>query len=476
MGVYFEQKLSISGSKSTLLHFVARCIDIGSDDVPIGIAFERIAPTPVCLPEGNTIGRLGCDVDVGVEALTGRARSSPDRAELGLTSASILESEDARSLGLTTHGGLKAWLWENDPGALEIGRAALAAYELTAHWSRQEWQTANWGGSAEDMECLVLSFGLVYENATEITIRLTTKSVTVHPLIGHLSRNFPSLNFRLVLADDGYDFPLISTATHGDVVDRQVEVTDEFVAEIEGAPREVSDFYLTPSAAKPEPMTHVRFWLSKRRFRSSIADYPVYSPPFRGFPPTLTDEQAEANFRHFLDTKGDRSQNLRTFLRSFRVDINETALGIPNLDRWLWQYGAFLKVSETGAAHLTHEPEWKGHWRSENVQFDLATLLGQSIVDRYDGYRWEQYTDVPPGLRINDDHYRSFTIWNGDPASRIWIFQDLRVICTCLYEMSFMWSRRHSIHLPGQDLRRIASTILSRPAKQGLQHSQPSED
>ncbi|MCC0804668.1 hypothetical protein FPV16_00270 [Methylobacterium sp. W2] len=464
MGVYYEHKLSVLGASSTIREFIDRCIDIGNDDIPIGFAFERIAPTPTDLPDGSAIGRLGQDVNVGVEALTCRPRSSPQTLALGLAPISVLETEGAQDLGLMDHDSLTTWLRENDPAVLEVGRAALSAYERTGEWSRQEWQTANWGGSYEEMDSLVLSFNLWHDSTTELTIRLSTKSVTIHPLIGHVSRIFPSLNLRLVLADDGYNVALIATATNGKILDEYVEITDEFIAEINGEPLEVSNFYVGPSAAKPEPMTHVRFWRSKRRLRSSVIDYPVYSPRFAGYPPALTDEQAEANVRHFLATKDERIGNLKTFLHSFQAAIDNSDQGIKNLDQWIWQYGAFLKVSETGAAYLTHDPIWDGHWRTENVIFDLATFLGQAIVDRYDGYQWEHYTDVPPCLREFDDHYRSMTVWNGEIPSRVWIFDEVRSFCDCLYENSFMWMQPRVVTSPDQQLKSVATNILAKPA------------
>jgi hypothetical protein len=303
-----------------------------------------------------------------------------------------------------------------------------------------------------------------------VTVRFSTKGLTISPLVKVMGERFPSLNLRLAAMDDG-EYPFVSSSQGGAFSENQVEATVEFVTEVEGQPREVSDLYTEPAVVRPWPTTHFRFWFAERQVLRSLPGYPVYQPPFVGLPSTLSRDQAKENFEHFMGTRAARLENLRAFLHRFNVDLAPADASLRNLDRWLAKFGAFLAVREHGSSFTTYLPPWDGPRLGQNVIFDLATYLGEAAIFRMPGFHWELYEDVPPGLRQGDAFYQTFVVRGPNPNLRwrIWPFSRIHSVCEALRERSFMWRKPRVNISPRDAVENFFSYELGQETKRALQ-------
>jgi hypothetical protein len=79
----------------------------------------------------------------------------------------------------------------------------------------------------------------------------------------------------------------------------------------------------------------------------------------------------------------------------------------------------------------------------QNVIFDLATFIGEVVIEKNRGFNWEVYRDVPSGLRKGNPFYQGLAIRcpNLKARWRIWPFDRLHEVCQALRERSFMWQK-----------------------------------
>jgi len=194
--------------------------------------------------------------------------------------------------------------------------------------ARQEWQFENWG------ESQLMDFSVASLNDSSIAVRFHTKGMHIGPFVRVIGDKFPALTFRLAALDDGDEFPYLATCIEGAFAEKYVEATKQFVAEVEGRPREAEDEYTKPSVLEPWPTTHIRFWLTERKLTRLLQGYPVYRAPFVGLPSTLSAAQVEANFEWFMRSRVSRMGQLRGFLEKFRVFPDGSEARLRKLDRW----------------------------------------------------------------------------------------------------------------------------------------------
>ncbi len=464
MGIYFSQTFTVSGPQEDFARFLDQCLKKDEANHPISIDFEKIAPIPEGLPDGSSSGPLGLDVDLGVETINREPR--PRLLEgVSYPRPSVLASVQAKKWELTNYDRLLQWVQKNRPSALAIGQAAIRAHAELGSWTRQEWQFDNWG------ESVLEDFAIESLSDSAITIRFYTKGLPIGPIMRRMGQRFPSLDFRLAALDDGCDFPYVATSSRGEFAEEYAEATDEFVKEVEGRPREIDAFYTTPSVIQPWPMTNIRFWAAERKVTKALADYPVYEPPFVGLCSTLSSAQAQANFEKFMNTRGSRIERLRSFLEKFNVALETSDAGLRRLDRWIAKYGAFLSVRESGSSFLTHIPAWRNSRLGQNVIFDLATFLGEVMIQRNPGFDWELYRQVPSGLRKGSELHQALVIRGPNPDApwRIWPFRRVPEACRALREKSFMWQKPRRTISPPEAVDKFASYILAEAAERGLQ-------
>ncbi|HGL6714610.1 hypothetical protein NTJ56_20855 [Burkholderia contaminans] len=321
---------------------------------------------------------------------------------------------------------------------------------------RETWERENWGNPSP------LDFTVDTGTDGQLVIRLSAKGEQTFPAMKHMARSFPLLQFRFASVDDGYLQTYTSCIISGKVSEVRGEVTDDFIAEVEGQPTDINGLNEAPPATpRPWPTTHIRYWFAERKIRAAIHWYPVYAPPFPGTPAALTPEQAEANFRHFMTTRKARVEQLRQFLKRFGVVLDVSDSGIRRLDRWIKRYGGFLALHERDVL-IAHTPEWQGPWAVNNVMFDLATFLGEVLIQRNSGSHWELY-EVPVNRRKSKPGHQEIVIRGSNPAApwRIWVFERIASVCWARREQSFMWKKPFMRKSPPDAMNRPIKYILT---------------
>jgi hypothetical protein len=306
-------------------------------------------------------------------------------------------------------------------------------------------------------------FTIVSLTDSAVTVRFSVRSVHIGPLVRTVGQKFPTLTFRLAALDDMVEVPYVATCAEGAFSEAYVELTEAFVIAVEGQPREPWPEWTQPPIIQPWPASHILHWLAERKVMRSLPGYPVYEPVFPGFPATLLPEQADANFERFMGTRAQRIDQLRGFLGKFHVILETSDTGLRKLDRWIARYGAFLAVRETGGSSFgTFLPAWRDERLGQNVIFDLATFIGEIVIERNQGLHWEVYRAVPIGARKSTPHYQALVIRGPDPRMpwRIWPLH-ISQICCWLRERSFMWQKPSSTVLPKDSMTKAATYMVT---------------
>ncbi|WP_232630249.1 hypothetical protein [Methylobacterium sp. Leaf118] len=301
-----------------------------------------------------------------------------------------------------------------------------------------------------------------------IEIKACLKGIFLNFLVQHLCKQMPELDARLLICETGFEVATRVTSSKGVYREENVEITDDIVTEVEGQPYEIDQASTLPSQYEPPPPFMFFSAWRRRRLERAIADYPIYIPPHPGYRPTLSDEQVETNFAHFMRTREQRVLNVLKLLSNFSIQLDPSLDRAKELDRWIWKYGAFLTPRETGESIKTHNPTWTGPWRGLNVAFDIATLLGECIVRKHQNYEWGLYKNVPPGLRKIDTLYRQLMILRDEPRWAIDVVDSVAEPCTALRERSLRWGKPRIV-MEKEGLTSVASRLLARPVEQNDQ-------
>ena len=130
----------------------------------------------------------------------------------------------------------------------------------------------------------------------------------------------------------------------------------------------------------------------RQRFLETLSDYPVYLPPFTGRPHAY--EKARENFNYFLQTKNDRMNYIKNYLRKLNVPAGTTAADINQIGRWLRDHGGYFmatSLKEQHDAQRFYKPEWTGDLVGLNVINDLAIMVGEMIVAKKPTARWRLF-------------------------------------------------------------------------------------
>jgi hypothetical protein len=133
--------------------------------------------------------------------------------------------------------------------------------------------------------------------------------------------------------------------------------------------------------------------IDHRRVWKTLADYPVYSPPFHDSEAVLSKKQISANYQYFLDQKARRLEYLANYLRLFSVDLSRSRESLRALDRWLFRYGGHLipNGGEVIAAMQDYEPAWVGEYQGVNIVHDISIFAGDYIVSKNHDVSWDVF-------------------------------------------------------------------------------------
>ncbi|CAN7564543.1 hypothetical protein [Rhizobacter sp. LjRoot28] len=155
-----------------------------------------------------------------------------------------------------------------------------------------------------------------------------------------------------------------------------------------------------------------------------LRDYPPYVAPHVGPPRRWTDAQAHQNLAHLMSHKPERLAGLARFLDPVGIDIR------PALDGGPWE-PTVQALHQWANAHwpALHDPRHAStaHWlaslrQGEDIVYslllDVALLLGELVVQRHPGFRWDLDLD-PQNGRDDMTSYRRVVLLQGAPASSL---------------------------------------------------------
>jgi hypothetical protein len=451
---YCENRIEVEGNATDLRAFRTACIN--DDD---SIDFDAILPMPAVL-RGTSEGigdRLGWDAELGAAALS--------RTDVSIQPGArtlILEREAIRKAGIRSFEELETWLKKRRPQALKLGALCLEAHRQTGHFTARSWQAAHWGTHYWE------GFTFTEQSETRLVAEFATAWAPAIGIYHELARRFPMLAITVSAMEEGNELSYRFSSRNGEIAEDEPDLTTEFVAEIEGEPRGVDDFYLERAELREEPATHIRFWTARRRVRSALEGYPVYDPPHEGIEMLMPENHARENFDHFMSQRAACQEALRRFLARFGVSLDFSDAAKSSLDRWLAQYGAFLWVAERGSSYLTYLPRWEGARVGLNVIHDLAVLLGDFVIRENAGLHWEMYTDVPTGLQRQQEAFQKPAIagFPGNQRWRVFPLTEMERICNALRERTYMWQKPRMSVSPESLYTRFFSETLARIRQQ----------
>ena len=89
---------------------------------------------------------------------------------------------------------------------------------------------------------------------------------------------------------------------------------------------------------------------------------------------------------------------------------------------------------------ITEQSDWGSEHPWLDVLLDLGTFLGEAAIVRAAGFHWSLYAEVAPGLQRSNPSFQSIVVRSGDPSAlwRLWIFDQLVMVCRALREGSFL--------------------------------------
>jgi hypothetical protein len=423
---YCSNRIRISGAPLDIAAFARDCL--ASSGQHGWLDLDKILPVPEALTGTNlgTITGMGSDADIGIEILTRQPRPG---------APSALTCDQARKRRIKNHDDLERWAAEHRPEAIELGRRCLHAFEQTGYWFERDWKYANWGTD------WLQDFETVKRTDTEFEAAFATAWAPAYGIYHALARRFPGLKIVVSAIEEGQELSYRFEAHHDNVREDSPGLTEEFVEEVRGEPSEVDEFYLRPAEPRPVPATRTRLRFAEHHIKRKLAAYPTYAPPHAGIEMAMSEKDAEENFAYFMSQRATRIEHLRSLLARFDIALEFSDATKHALDRWIAKYGAFLYVEENGSSFVSYTPPWRDVRAGWNVIFDLAIFLGEFAIKENPALHWEMYTDIPSGLRKEDDRYRKPIIagFPERPQWRLDLMSQVHQICHALRESSFMF-------------------------------------
>jgi hypothetical protein len=446
---YCTNVIEVEGSAAELEAFRAACINASGN-----LDFNAIVPMPEIL-RGTSKGvgnSFGWDAELGASAL--------DRVQVDFPfgdRVAILEREPVIKAGIRSFEQLEAWLMKHRPNAIKLGARCLEARKQTGYLLERNWAEANWGTHYWE------GLAIRQETETRLVAEFATAWAPASGIYHAMARRFPMLAITVSAAEEGNELSYRFSSRDGEITEEEPGLTTEFMEHINGAPQQISDFYLARAELMAEPLTHWRYWPAQRRIGSALRGYPVYRPPHEGIEMLMPEANAQANFDYFMAQRPARIEALQRFLAPFGVPLGFSPAAKSSLDAWLARYGAFLHIREKGSSYDSGVPAWEGARLGLNVIHDVAVFLGDFAIQESPALHWEMYTDVPTGLRTEMETFQKPVIagFPNNPRWRFYPLMEVHRICHALREESYMWKKPMFRMSPRSLYTRFASKTLS---------------
>jgi hypothetical protein len=130
--------------------------------------------------------------------------------------------------------------------------------------------------------------------------------------------------------------------------------------------------------------------INRRKVWDALADYPIYSPPFRGTHPVLSQSEIKANYDYFLEQKSLRLEYLAKYLARFFVELHLSHEALPDLEKWLYRYGGYLIPGSAMRMALDgYGLTWLGEYHGVNIIYDISIFVGDFVVSKNKNARWD---------------------------------------------------------------------------------------
>jgi len=143
-------------------------------------------------------------------------------------------------------------------------------------------------------------------------------------------------------------------------------------------------------------------WRDKRKVQSALKGYPAYSPPHLRSEIELPLSNAKENFDYFLQQRPLRLRSFHEVMKTFNVNATTDDGGLAAVSKWFLRYGGLLLYFRrhstiTGRAFVEYDPPWIGEHIGINFVWDLATYVGECVIQRRPSAHWALNTgDADP--------------------------------------------------------------------------------
>ena len=135
-----------------------------------------------------------------------------------------------------------------------------------------------------------------------------------------------------------------------------------------------------------------RYWIPRARLSIATSSYPVYVSPHRAAECALSEQMAQENFSHFVETSHDRVAALIEWLRlNFGVLADYSPSGLLSIQKWLNLYGGLLvyNTKEMMSSYLRYDPKWEREFIGCNIIYDIGTFIGNYLILKRPFLKWE---------------------------------------------------------------------------------------
>jgi hypothetical protein len=136
----------------------------------------------------------------------------------------------------------------------------------------------------------------------------------------------------------------------------------------------------------------------KDALRQALVGYPLYDPPHKVEERRLPPDKAEENFDYFMNVRNQRLAAFREWVESkFGVRLALDRNGAAALCDWSGLYGDLLfETHDDLDSYSYYTKPWVGDCIGSNVVFDMATFMGEALIDQCPKLFWDAAPFVLP--------------------------------------------------------------------------------
>ena len=157
-------------------------------------------------------------------------------------------------------------------------------------------------------------------------------------------------------------------------------------------------------------MIHPKYWVKHAIAHRALSGYPLYDVPHKTAERTLTEEQVQENFAHFMHTRHDRLTFLQNWLlKKFRVRAPLDGDGLVAVDKWISDYGGGVIGDEYDPFIFgSYAPLWKDKYAGYSVMVDVAIFISEYLISKRKNLHWGIYRghEIEPATFASSSYLR----------------------------------------------------------------------